>query len=489
MTLNIKDAERMEVVRKHVASDPIFWSIDNRPLDDLEQRTKDLDRIFTPARGFRVRQQIPATATVEVEAGVYVPDGLTVTQVALQNFGPIPAATGGNIRIDLIWFNLSTGVVTRTAGTEQLAAVGFPALARPNLPSNDGAVPLAYLYIDDVPTPFSDSIAIDTAGCIQDVRPAPGFGPAIIFESVAANLKQDTPGGATGSSSKTVRADHQHPPNYDAVATETLSPATTSSPGVATTYNHRDHAHALAMEALAANLKKDTASGVLGILNFLVKSDHQHPLNVDGTLPTTVSQSASATGSADYYARRDHAHALPTHLFRAIGFYGGRYTNVSVVGFGVTTLINGCSVTIPANTFPNGILVIAQAEVGCFRTDANHVTVAIEVLLTQGATTKRLASDPVAPYFAVAGSGLASLGAPSLFQEIEVGSVGGGLEHSATITVIGVWQKNATNLNNMGGYDWAPGTSTVIDFGNAYIDKNGGNTARVGGRSILVFGY
>ena len=227
--LGIKDPSRMETTRFHTATDPLFWSIDNRPLGDIEQRTKDLDRIFTPARGFRPRQTIASSGNIQVEAGVYVSGGTTINQVALSTTA-IPAAGAGNIRIDLLWFNLTTGAIVRTAGAEILLGGGFAACVKPSLPASAGGVPIAYVYVDAGPTAFDESIAVNTAGCIVDIRPGIGFHPGYLFEITNANILSDVVSGSAGSSAKIVRADHRHNLNVDATNPAQLSASAAATP-------------------------------------------------------------------------------------------------------------------------------------------------------------------------------------------------------------------------------------------------------------------
>ncbi len=65
--LNIKsDNLGLEVIRQFVAPDPLFFSVDNRPLNDLGQRDVDLntkieDRIHDAVSDLFVLKAIPAT--------------------------------------------------------------------------------------------------------------------------------------------------------------------------------------------------------------------------------------------------------------------------------------------------------------------------------------------------------------------------------------------------------------------------------------------
>jgi hypothetical protein len=317
--LNDKDATtRLENTRPYEDSDPVYWSVLNRPLEDLEQRDADLNHILLPARGLRVRQELPASTDVQVEAASIVQNGLYVKYVgATQN---IPLAGVGMIRIDFIWYNLVTNAIAVRTGTEEPVATGFAALRADgtktfNLPvGTDAGIPLAYVYTDDTPaTVYDETIAVNTAGHIEDVRPAPGANQRV-FESVAGNFLSDVSGASVGTSEKIPRANHRHPLNVDAVVPATLAPDTVAATGAASAvYAYRAHAHAVTMETDPAGILTDAGASV-GTANKLVRSDHRHPLNVnDGVIPEPVNLAAGAAGTDPYYARRDHEHFLPVH--------------------------------------------------------------------------------------------------------------------------------------------------------------------------------
>lgn len=314
--LNDKDALRLETIRFFTENDPYFWSIDNRPLQDLEERTIDLDAIHKPSREFRVRQEIPASADVEIESGNYVSGGTTIVQYAGTTI-TIPAATAGQIRIDLIWFNLRTGAAVRTAGAEVAAAVTFVGATRPTIPANDGAVPLAYIYVNDVPTPFDETIAINNAGHIQDVRPGPGFNPGYLFENSAATFLSDVTGGSVGTASTIARANHRHPLNATVDPPSSLNPAKAAAAGTAGTYALLDHIHLLDMETNPANLLADGVAAV-GASNRLVGAAHKHPSNVGSTVPALVAAATGVAGTSLIYAREDHTHQLDPNLVKTV---------------------------------------------------------------------------------------------------------------------------------------------------------------------------
>jgi hypothetical protein len=310
--LSAKDADRLETVRPY-GVEPGHAAVFNRPIEDLEQRTKDLDLMFLPARGFRVRQQIPATATVESEPGVWISGGLQINQVGLRTVAINPAGVG-NIRIDLLWLNLTNGNLQCVESSELPVASGFAALTRPQLPSNSGAIPLAYVYVDADGTPFADTIALNTAGHIQDVRPGLGFVPAHELGTTAPLKDQGS--GNLGTAWKLSRADHAHALNVDS-----NTPAEISPPGVgpkgppASTYARRDHVHDLTMNEAPSNLKADVASGSPSVdgAKSLSRADHAHPANVGTTLGTQIVDPGvgGVPGTSAEYARQDHAHDLP----------------------------------------------------------------------------------------------------------------------------------------------------------------------------------
>jgi hypothetical protein len=67
----------------------------------------------------------------------------------------------------------------------------------------------------------------------------------------------------------------------------------------------------LIFEDSAPGILSDTTSGSVGTGAKVVRSNHRHPLNVDGTTPETLGADISgAVGAAATYARRDHRHNI-----------------------------------------------------------------------------------------------------------------------------------------------------------------------------------
>lgn len=332
--LNNKDSDRLEVVRPITDSDPIFFPILNRPHEDIEQRTKDLDRIFTPARGLRVRQTSTASTSVEVEVGIYLStDGVTVNR---SNSGsvqtiPIPASGAGQRRIDLIYFNLTTGVAARVASAEFPVATSFDFSLRPDLPAGVDSVPLALLYVDETPTPFDETITTEDAGKITDVRPAIGADRPLFSTSAPPS---DTTSGSAGSATTVSRSDHRHVLNVDGTVPVALD-ISAASAGVSSLYARRDHKHDLDVETTAGNIQSDGTAAV-GSSTKVVRSDHVHPLNVnDGIVPSSDTP-GGAVGLQPTYARTDHRHpinvptsGLPAALGNAIAATQGALNTYS----------------------------------------------------------------------------------------------------------------------------------------------------------------
>lgn len=497
--LGIKDSDRLEVIRFYSDTDPVFFSVLNRTIEDAEQRTKDLNLVFTPARGFRVRAQIPNSATVEIEPGVITPDDTAITQVSLNN-AVIPPAGVGNIRIDLISLDILDGSIIRTAGAELAAGSGFAALVRPAMPANEGRVPLAFVYVDETPTFFSDQIVVNNAGAIEDIRPAAGISKRR-FEVNPANLGADISGGSAGSSALLARANHQHNLNLDdAVAPETLDAGNVSAPGTDDFYARRNHIHEINTETVPAVLQPDASGGAVGTSTTLVRGDHRHNLNVDALVPPAIDPNAGSAGVATTYSHRDHTHAMPAHLQQALAFFG---MSLSQAGSGTVTATTSAaitSVTVPANTFPNGLLVMFIAELFCSHnepSDGEIATISVELNLDQSASggqNKQAAAAPVAPVQSVAVGALANLGVPACYfgldsQRNDVAEAGG-----ATVSSTAVWGRaGLSNLNGGGGLDWDPARDTVINFTNMYVflsnPPNSVQFARLGSRGFYVFGF
>lgn len=315
-----KDTRKLETVRDYEHTDPVYYDVLNRPYVDLRERTVDLDRILTPGRGLRVRQEIPVSASVEVETGWYVDNTGAAVEYAGTVIGPVAAAAAGNRRIDLVWLNLETGAVSAAAGTEVVNTTPWadifsdPTSLKGNMPANDGGVPLAYLYVDDtigVTTDFDEGIAVDNPGHIRDARLSAGTRRRI-FESQASNFASDVSGGSAGTLGTLARADHRHPLNVNDAASPELVDATATAPsaGTANQYSRSNHVHQINLLP-NANVAKDTAGGAAGSFGALVRSDHRHPANVTAAVPSTVSTLLSGSaGASDYYARSDHTHSV-----------------------------------------------------------------------------------------------------------------------------------------------------------------------------------
>ena len=313
--LNVKDSQRLEVLRQLTDADPAYYAILNRPHQDLEQRTKDLDRIFTPARGLRVRQTSTPSDDVEIETGVLLDtDGVSVIQAnsgSIQTISSVPAAAAGKIRADLVYFNLQTKVAVRLAGSEVPVGTGFSSGLWPDLPSGlAGAVPLGVLYVGENiggSVNFSDSLSGNVEGQIVDVRPSIGV-LTHRFETNVANFASDVTSGSVGTSVLIARADHRHPLNVDGTAPTTVAAGTAASTGAAATYARRDHQHAVTVETNSGVLLKDSSSPSAGTTGAIVRADHRHPLNVNTGIPNV--DGVGAAGAAGAYARSDHRHPL-----------------------------------------------------------------------------------------------------------------------------------------------------------------------------------
>jgi hypothetical protein len=359
-----KDATtRLEDVRFFVGNDKLYHSIDNKPLWDLEQRDLDLDRFNRPARGLRVRQSLPADSLVDVEEGWYIAtDGVTVTKYAGAVGIVINATSAANrFRFDLIYFSLATGTYGRVSGSETLG--GFPATF-PAIPANRSVIPLAILYVDNSLTSFNESISPGLPGAILDVRPALGANKWL-FETNSANILAD---GAVsvGTLYTVARANHVHALNSSAgTAPETLdlNKSATGSAGGGTLYSIVDHVHDLDMTALASHTKDGTKA--IGTSNKLVRGDHYHDLNVDASGPERVGEYGAVPGPGvmTAYSRHDHSHRIPDWSIALYKSFIDTTTTISIpAGTTFTDISFPTNIVVPANTFPNGIIV--EWEIG-----------------------------------------------------------------------------------------------------------------------------
>lgn len=481
--LNNKDSDRLETLRPYEASDPLYFSVLNRPLEDLNQRDDDNNNHFFPARGFRCRQVTIPVGSVEVESGIYWTSDTSTATTAVQTL-VIPAATVGNIRIDFIYLNLATGVASRATGAEILAGGGFGAAVPAAIPANDGIIPLAYLYVDDGPTAFDELIPINTAGHIRDTRPALGT-QLRLFENDASKFAPDGT-AALGVRTRVPRSDHVHPSNVNNTNPATLGPSIAAAPGVSLVYPRLDHVHPVNTETDANAFMKDLPGGAPGTSVNFPRSDHQHALNVDAVVPATISRYTASTGAAAAYARRDHIHNLPTSLIQAITFFGTR-ADATTYSSITSTAINTGGLTVSANTFNRGIIVISQVEWEVI----NESSLLLELKMTQPAGLSKSPAGP-GPFHTnrvatLAGdAGLTSLG----FLPQIIGTAtndGENFDHEVN-TMVFMWVSAVvSNIIGCGGGDWDPTKDTTVDWNRIYGHVGSNNFMYR--RNIMVFGF
>lgn len=304
--LGIKDpTTKLEDVRQYIASDKNYFSILNRPIQDMLQRDEDLDRIHTPSRGIRARATDPTTDQIEIEVGTYT-FGITISQFAGTTLASVPVASAGNKRIDLLYFRIDTGTVVRSPSAE---AANYGAVVKINLPAGLDTIPLAYIYVGETGPDFQDGLAVDTDGAIEDLRPAPGASMGRQLETVASNMLSDVSGGSAGIAETVARSDHRHVLNVDATLPTSLTPGNTASAGAAGTYALIDHIHLIPTEANPAALLSDVSGGSAGVGATFPRVDHRHALTALGGAPGADAGAGSAGASA-LYARSDHFHVL-----------------------------------------------------------------------------------------------------------------------------------------------------------------------------------
>ncbi len=226
-----KDANtRLETVRYQTVTDPVYATVTNRPLSDLAVRDLDVDRYHRPSRGFRIRATTTPSGSVACDAGSVSVGSGQVVSGALTGLAIPPTAGAGFLRVDLIYLDLAsvTGSILlasnfkRVPGLETDAHANFDsyyaALSLLNqLPvvPNAQALPLAYVNVDHLPTPFTDldltypsptAIYSGTPGGINDLRPS---------YYLAASTDTPTKVGrvgtqAAGTSKALSKADHIH---------------------------------------------------------------------------------------------------------------------------------------------------------------------------------------------------------------------------------------------------------------------------------------
>jgi hypothetical protein len=341
--LGVKDSRRMEVVRYLDEDEDMYYSVLNRPVEDIEQRTKDLNKQLRPARAFEVHQTFPPSLNVQVAAGWYMSTGAAGTSDQQKpKYWPeagdidilaIPVAGAGTFRCDLICFHPNNGQLFRSQGsTEASWANAWTNRAR--VPqTTSGRIPLAYVYVDDSGTFFNDTIAVNNAGHIHDVRSAFGSGRRV-WEEDPTVFRTDSSSPTHGSSFKLARADHKHPTKVTSVNPATLTPDGVATDGVDTNYAREDHRHPVTYETVGSNFEPDVAGGALGSENKFCRSDHQHPLNIQvSPVPTAVSAGIlSDEGTSEKYSRLDHRHQV-TGVTMDTQLWTVQFTNTDVETF------------------------------------------------------------------------------------------------------------------------------------------------------------
>ena len=308
-----KDARRMEVVRYLEEGEDMYYSVLNRPVEDVEQRTKDLNKQLRPARAFEVHQTFPASTNVQVAAGWYMQEENTKPrywpETGDTDIIAIPAAGAATYRCDLISIHPATGVLYRSQGSVEVNwANAWTNRAR--LPkTTTGRIPLAYVYVDDTGGVIRDTTAINNNGHIRDVRSSFAAGRRV-FEDDSSYFLSDVVSGNHGTSFKIARGDHKHPVNAGSAVPQNLSPDNVAADGTTEVYSRNDHVHSVTLETGAANLKEDVNGASVGVANKFVRSDHQHPLNVPiFGVPTPVNGGVLGDqGVSNQYARLDHRH-------------------------------------------------------------------------------------------------------------------------------------------------------------------------------------
>jgi len=170
-----------------------------------------------------------------------------------------------------------------------------------------------------------------------------------------------------------------------------------------------------------------------------------------------------------------------------IRVYGGRTMQGWAPG-GVGAAGIG-AITIPANTFPNGILIMCGCCIGCYMHD-NASGASLEFGLRQGAVVKTLTMQPWSVIYGPPYSGLPNLGATPMFNSFGGGTSGGTSSHwtHMSLSTTGIWVKAGVGDfgAGMGGQDWNPAIATTVDFSTYYA---GGAGAYCGNRSYWVYGF
>jgi len=251
----------------------------------------------------------------------------------------------------------------------------------------------------------------------------------------------------------------------------------------------------------ALDIMQANASGVA--LN-LDHSSSSSVINVNKVSTSSANPAIKIVNSGSLASARDiegHAanwwidksgNASFTNLVGLVGqvirFFGAKNTAGVIVGVNPNFSIATGGITVPANTFPNGVLAIMMAE--CYQ--FNECELIVESRMTQPAGgTKQFAATPSilardrAP---VAVGGAANLGCAAMY--LSGGTNSGEDWDVQSIMGFGLWVKSGTpNMSGIGGSDWDPAKATTIDYYKAYSDHGGGSATRVGRRTIFVFGF
>lgn len=328
--LQHKDVNLLEEVRLLGEDDLGYYSVLNRPLEDLEERTTDLVRIMYPAVGLRVRQTaVPSTSVVVcigslmtgLNLPTYFPESGVTTTI------PILPSAAGFVRVDLIYLDLETREPVHVVGTE-VAPDAVPPSAHPYVSawalrgsvadgSTDGMIPLAFIFVDEyVTTVYDETVPAYTGGAIMDARPGPGMA-RWRYANNPAQLLEDLDGGSVAGDHYTPRVDHVHPAHVDATLPTNIRENSVAAYGTPVVpYARSDHAHNVVGGVKAASgffpppdIMPDTPIASVGTEHTLMRVDHQHGLNITATLPADCTVGvAGSVGVSPYYIAQDHRH-------------------------------------------------------------------------------------------------------------------------------------------------------------------------------------
>jgi hypothetical protein len=324
--LGHKDADLLELVRAYAEEDHGFFSVLYRPLEDLNQRTVDLNTIMYPALGLRVRQEVAASKTVVICGGSLADDAtypVEFPEIAVADTLTIPDCAAGQVRVDLIYLDLLTRTIQRAIGAEvppdavppsaHTYVTAWPGRGTVLDLTTSGILPLAYVFVDDVlATVYDETTAAYTPGAILDVRSPPGTG-RLRFGTTVGQLYSSTPGGNLGLLPAVPRADHVHPARADATVPQAETADSVGSYGnPANPYARADHTHNMVAGIKAAGpYTADITIPTVGADNTIMRADHRHSLNVSANLPQPAQPGVpGSVGVSPYYSRSDHRHAV-----------------------------------------------------------------------------------------------------------------------------------------------------------------------------------